>query len=258
MAKGKNNQRAMSLKQYFKRAQKEKWALGSFNFAKEQIFRAIVRANQKLKSPAILAISERSSRLFGLKKAVKLFKKIKGPFFLHLDHSTSFEYIKKAINLGFKSVHFDGSQLPFKKNIEITKKVVRYANPRNVLVEGEIDVLGGKLTDPRQVKTFISQTKVDALAVDVGTVHGIMKSGKNPPLHLKRLREIKEKAGNTPLVFHGGSGTADKDIKAAIKLGVIKININTELKNAYQKGGEKEVEKTVKRKIILFGSKNKI
>ena len=248
----------MSLKQYFKRAQKEKWALGSFNFAREQIFRAIVKANQELKSPAILAISERSSRLFGLEKAANIFKKIKGPFFLHLDHSTSFEYIKKAINFGFNSVHFDGSELPFKKNIEIAKKVVRYAHLKNVLVEGEIDVLGGKLTDPQQVKTFISQTKVDTLAVDVGTIHGILKSGKNPPLHLKRLKEIKKKAGNTPLVLHGGSGTPDKDIKAAIKLGVTKININTELKNAYQKAGEKEVEKVVKRKIRLFGSKNKI
>ena len=159
--------------------------------------------------------------------------------------------------MGYDSVHFDGSGLPLKKNIEITKKVVKYARPKKVLVEGEIDVIGGKLTDPQDVKTFINKTKVNTLAVDVGTIHGIRKSGKNPPIDLERLKEIKKKTGRTPLVLHGGSGTAGKDIKAAIKIGVTKININTELKIAYKKAGIKAVEKAVEEKIKLFGSANK-
>ncbi len=246
-----------NLKYYFQKAEKDKWALGAFNFAQEEIFQAVVKAGQQLKAPVILAISERSSRIFGLERALKLFKKLDTPFFLHLDHSKSFEYIKKAIDLGFSSVHFDGSGLSLEKNIEITKKVVKYARSKKVLVEGEIDVVGGKLTDPQDVKTFANKTKVDTLAVDVGTIHGIRKSGKNPPINLERLKKIKKKTGKTPLVLHGGSGTAEKDIKAAIKIGITKININTELKIAYKKAGIKAVEKAVEEKIKLFGSANK-
>ena len=247
-----------TLKYYFKKAEKEKWAIGAFNFAQEEIFQAIIKAGQQLKAPVILAISERSSRVFGLEKAVELFKKIDGPFFLHLDHSKSFEYIKKAIDLGLSSVHFDGSGFNLNENIETSRKVTEYAHPKGILVEGEINPIGGEPTDVEQAERFIKESGVDTLAVTIGNIHGIEKSGQNPPLDLKRLAKIKEKLIDFPLVLHGGSGTSEKDIKEAIKLGIAKINISTELKIAYKKAGEEAVEKAVEDKIKLFGSNNKL
>ena len=247
-----------NLKYYFEKAEKEKWAIGAFNFAEDEIFQAIVKAGQQLKSPVILAISERSSRSFGLEKAVELFKKIDGPFFLHLDHSKSFEYIKKAIDLGFNSVHFDGSEFNFDENIETSRKITEYAHSKNILVEGEINPIGGEATDAEQAERFVKESGIDTLAITIGNIHGIEKSGQNPPLNLKRLAEIKEKLIDFPLVLHGGSGTSDKDVKEAIKLGIVKINVNTELKIAYKKTGDKGVEKVVEKKIKLSGSVNKI
>ena len=247
-----------NLKYYFKKAEKEKWAIGAFNFAEDEIFQAIVKAGQQLKAPVILAISERSSRTFGLERAVELFKKIDGPFFLHLDHSKSFEYIKKAIDLGFSSVHFDGSELDFDENIKTSRNITEYAHPKSILVEGEINPIGGESTNVEQAGRFIKESRVDALAITIGNIHGIEKSGQNPPLNLKRLAEIKEKLIDFPLVLHGGSGTSDKDVKESIKLGIVKININTELKIAYKKAGIKGVEKVVEKKIKLLGSVNKI
>lgn len=250
------------LKYYLIKAEKEGWAIGHFNFSNLKTLKAIVEAAKKKNSPLIVATSERKSRLIGLRRAVvwvnSLKKKSNLPIFFNLDHAQSLDYIKKAIDAGYDYVHFDGSELPFNQNIKIAKEVKKYARKKKVLVEGEIDILGGELTDPKTAREFIKKTKIDSLAVDVGTIHGIEKSGKNPPLNLKRLKEIKKMTGRTPLVLHGGSGTPSEDIKAAIKLGIDKININTELKIAYKKAGIKGVKKVVEEKIKLFGSAGKI
>lgn len=270
-----------NLKYYLKKAGKEKWAIGQFNFSNSKILKAIIQAAKKMQSPVILGTSEGESESIGLKQAVAMVKSYKEemglPIFLNLDHGKSFNYIKKAIEAGYQAVHFDGSKLPLKKNIKIAKKVVRYAHKKNVLVEGEVGVIGGVLTNPKETQEFLKETKVDSLAINVGTIHGIRKSGINPQINLQRLKEIKKKTGRTPLVLHGGSGTSEKDIKAAIKLGVVKININTELRIAYTntlkkvlKKKPKEitsykympevieaVQKVVEGKIKLFGSANK-
>ena len=146
----------------------------------------------------------------------------------------------------------------FEENIKVSQRITEYAHQNNVLVEGEIDPIGGSLTDPNKAQRFISETKVDTLAVTIGNIHGIEKSGQNPPLNIKRLGEIKEKLADFPLVLHGGSGTSEKDVREAIQLGVIKINISTELKLAQKEGGEVAVQKAVEEKIKLFGSENKI
>ena len=161
------------------------------------------------------------------------------------------------MDLGYDAVHFDGASLSLLENIKIAKKVVKYASQKKVLVEGEVDVIGGRFTDPKEAARFVKETKVDSLAVNIGTIHGIKKSGKNPPVNLKKLKEIKKKLGKVPLVLHGGSGTAEKDVKAAIRLGVAKINISTDLKIAYKKGGPKAVQKVIEKKIKIFGSNNK-
>ncbi len=271
-----------SLKYYFKKAGKQGWAVGQFNFSNLRILKAIVLAAQENKSPVIVGTSEGESRSIGLKQAVALIKSFRRetqlPIFLNLDHGKTFGYIKKAIDAGYDAVHFDGSRLPLARNIRETKKVVKYAKKSGVFVEGEVGMIGGALTCTEEAQEFIKKTGVDSLAVAVGNLHGIRSSGINPNLNLKRLKEIKKKAGSLPLVLHGGSGTPQNDIKKAIKLGIAKVNINTELRLAYLKALKKAlkrkskkitlykymprvieaVQKVVEDKIKLFGSLNKV
>jgi ketose-bisphosphate aldolase len=277
-----------NLKYYFKKAQKGKWAIGQFNFSNAETLKAIIQAAKKLKSPVILGTSEGESKFFGLRQAVALAnsyrEKVKVPLFLNLDHGKSFSYIKKAVDAGYDTVHFDGSRLNLSRNVRIAKRVVGYARRKKVLVEGEVGAIGealgrkGILTDPLEAKRFITETKVDSLAVAVGNLHGIRLKGINPKLDLKRLREIKKKTGSFPLVLHGGSGTPRKDTKEAIKSGIVKVNINTDLRIAYTKALKKvlkkkpgentpykylpaaaaAVQKVVEEKIKLFGSANKV
>jgi len=251
-----------------------------------------------MKSPVILGTSPRESEYLGIKETVALFEIMKAkyniPAFLNLDHAKDLKSIKEAIDYGYSCVHFDGSNLNFKKNIECVKKIVKYAHKKGVLVEGEIGIIGTEsskiykkkfkiekknLTNPEEAEKFIKETGVDSLAVSIGNFHGIQAIGKNPPLHLKRLEEIRKVTEKTFLVLHGGSGIRKKDIKEAIKLGIVKININTDLRLAFAKGLMKnfskgkikqlapykylpfainEVQKKVEEKIKLFKSNNKI
>src|SRR3989338_10838347 len=131
-----------TLKYYFEKAQKEKWAIGQFNFSDFTQMKAIIGAAKELKSPVILGTSEGESKFFGLEEAVALrnvFRKKTGlPIFLNLDHGKSFEYIKKSVDAGYDMVHFDGSKLPLEENIKITKEVVKYAHWRGAMVGGEV------------------------------------------------------------------------------------------------------------------------
>lgn len=266
----------MNYNDYLKRAFQEHWAIGQFNFSDEITLLAILKAGQELSSPLILAISERSSRIFGLERAVELVRKnqeeIRVPVFLNLDHAKDLSYIKKAIDLGFAGVHFDGSGLALNENIAKTKEIVDYAQKIGTLVEGEVGFIGNIedkkviLTDPSQAQQFIKETKIKSLAIAIGNLHGGQSSGQNPNLNLERLIEIGKKTYSIPLVLHGGSGVGDQDVKEAIKLGIAKVNINTELKVAYASALEKKlsrdeiiqsIQKVVEQKIKLFGSENK-
>ena len=256
----------MNLKEYLKRAEKEKWAIGQFNFYNSKQLKAIVETAIKLKSPVILGTSERQSKIVGLKNLIVQVAEYKvkygHPIFLHLDHGRSFEYIRRAIDAGYDSIHFDGSHLPLKENIEITKKVVSYAKKKNLPIEAEIEAVGnadkknGAITEPKKVAEFIKKTKgIDTLAVTIGNVHGIAASGINPKLNLQKLKKIKKAAGKIPLVLHGGSGIRPSDIKGAVKSGIAKVNIATEIKKAKT---ILKIKKTVENKINLFQSQNKI
>jgi len=285
------------LKNYFKKAQKEQWAIGQFNFSDFTQMKAIFEAAEKLKSPVILGTSEGESKFFGLDEAVALRnvsrKKSGLPIFLNLDHGKSFGYLKEAIDAGYDMVHFDGSKLPLEENIRITKEVVKYAKKKGVLAEGEVGRIGNDssklysekfeikeedLTNPEEAKEYIDKTKVDLLAVSIGNFHGIEISGIDPNLRLDILKKTRDKVGDTLLVLHGGSGTPEDDIKEAIKIGIVKININTELRLAFSGNlrrfldnnpdeivpykflieAKSSVEKLVERKINLFGSVSKI
>lgn len=246
----------MKLSDYFKKAQEGGWALGQFNISELGTILIIVRAAQKLKSPVIVGVSERSSKPLGLApifRAVKRYKDKTGlPVFLHLDHARTLSYIRRAIKAGFDSVHFDGSLLSLDRNIKETKKIKNYAKRFGVLVEGEIDIIGGKLTDIVQAQKFVRVTGVDGLAADIGTEHGMLRMTK---VNFSRLKKIKKAVGSIPLVMHGGSGVSASQNKRAIKAGIVKINISTALRKAKS---AKAKQKVVENKLKLFGSINKI
>jgi len=250
-----------NLKYYLSRAQKEKFAIGSFNFSDWSQVKGIVAAAQNLKSPIILSTSEGESRFVGLQEAVAmrdvLRKKTGLPIFLNLDHGKSFEYLKEAITAGYDMVHFDGSKLPLEENIRISKEVTKYASWRGVLVEGEVgkistdasrvyaekfEIKEEDLTLPEDAKVYAKKTGVDVLAVSVGTFHGVDGEVMSPNVKLDRLEAIKN-AVSIPLVLHGGSGTPEQDVKRAIGLGIVKININTDIRVAFAKSLKMELGK---------------
>lgn len=285
-----------TLKHYYIRARKEGWALPQFNFSSAEQLQGIVEAAVRQKAPLLLGTSERDSSFLGKSQAaalVQAFRKDTGlPIFLNLDHGSSLESVKEAIEAGYDAVHFDGSKLPFLKNIGETKRVVAFAKKHRIsVVEGEIgEVPGGHsvlhkdkifhlsskdLTDPEEARVFVQKTKVESLAVLVGTVHGVYK--KNPNLDLERLQEIKKRV-RCFLVLHGGSGTPKTDLLRAVKTGVVKVNISTELRVAFAENLRKTlrenpeevipykifppaisaVRKVAEQAILFFGSANKI
>lgn len=287
----------MDIENYLKKAQKEGWAIGQFNVSNLETLRGIVQATQELRSPVIIGTSEGESSFLGLKQIAVLVKSFREefslPIFLNLDHGKSFEYIKKAVDSGYDTVHFDGSKLPLDENIKIAKEVTAYGRKKGVLVEGEVGVIKGAseihkeeievneedLTDADEALKFLEETKVDSLAVNIGTFHGVDSFGGKPHINVQRLEEIKEKIDNKAfLVLHGGSGLQEEDVKEAIKSGIVKININTELRLAFTDSLRKVLEeipeettpykympkvieairRVVEEKIKLFNSINKI
>jgi ketose-bisphosphate aldolase len=289
-------------KEILKSAQSGKYAVGAFNFSTAEILKAIVTAAKDAKSPLIVATSEGEAKFIGMREAAALVSAwsaaTKLPIILNLDHGKSPELIKKAIAAGYSAIHFDGSHLPYLENLAQTKKVVDYVRgvektfDRQIIVEGELGYLRGSsslhkealkiepedLTSADQAEDFIAHSGVDSLAVVIGNAHGVFAAGEEK-LNLDRLDEIRRAIGTQAfLVLHGGSGISEKDIKKAIKSGIVKININTELRLAYKEAIEKEIEEepsettpykimtpaleavkiVAEGKIKLFGSKNKI
>ena len=292
----------MIIREIFKKAQEEKYAIGSFNFSTAEVLKAIVKAAQELSAPIIVSTSEGEAEFFGMAEAAALVGAwqhgTKLPIILNLDHGKSLEKIKQAIAAGYNAVHFDGTSLSYEENIAQTKAAVEYVrdfekkNGRQIIVEGELGYLRGSsslheealeikpedLTTPNQAVDFVQRTGVDSLAVVIGNAHGIFTKDEER-LHLGRLAQIKEALGGRAfLVLHGGSGIPDGDIREAIELGIVKINVNTELRVAYKEGLEEELRKepkettpykilepsfeavkvVVAEKIKLFGSENKI
>jgi fructose-bisphosphate aldolase class II len=166
---------------------------------------------------------------------------------LHLDHSDQLDSIRKAVDLGFTSVMIDGSKYPFEENVRLTKAAADVAHPRGASVEGELGHVGGMdreatsraenvLTEPDEVAEFVRQTGVDALAVSIGTSHGVYQS--LPNLNIERLKELNE-ASPVPLVLHGGSGTPRDQIREAVRHGICKLNIYADCRIAMGRGLER-------------------
>ena len=234
-----------------KHAMKNNYIVPAFNFANFEILRGLIDACVETKSPVILQVSESAMNYFSddiLAGIIAGIRKIKLPISIHLDHGASMDVVKRAIKLGFDSVMIDGSTLPFKDNVKLTKQVVTYAHKRNVSVEGELGVLaianddgmlsdGERFTNPEQAKQFVELTGVDSLAVSIGTNHGINKYVGEPKIRYDILKKIEKMIPETPLVLHGASLVEQKYVESINDNGgEIKKSIGNEnlLKNAYK------------------------
>ncbi|ARJ39498.1 fructose-1,6-bisphosphate aldolase, class II [Sporosarcina sp. P21c] len=232
----------VSMKEMMIQGKEQGYAIGQFNLNNLEYTQAILQAAEEEKSPVILGVSEGAARYMGGFKTVVMM--VKGlmedygttvPVAIHLDHGSSFEKCKEAIEAGFTSVMIDASSKSLEENIEITKKVVDFAKQHNVSVEAELGVVGGQeddviadgviYADPAECKELVEKTGIDCLAPALGSVHGPYKG--EPNLGFEEMEEISQQ-GDIPLVLHGGTGIPTKDIQRAISLGTSKINVNTE------------------------------
>lgn len=273
-----------------KKAKAGKYAVGQFNMNNLEFTQAIIEAAEELNSPVILGVSEGAMKYMGLEYTVAMAKaaaeKSRVPIALHLDHGSSFDVAMKVIRAGFSSVMIDGSHYNFEENIELTKKVVAASHAMGISVEGELGTIGGteddlsvdeenaKLTNPKEAIEFYNATKVDALAIAVGSAHGVY-SGE-PKIRFDIIEAVSKEI-DIPLVLHGGSGIPDETIRKAISLGIGKVNVNTENQIAFTSKIREVLEKdskvydprkflgpareaikeVVKEKIQLFGSNDK-
>ncbi|MDW2911112.1 class II fructose-1,6-bisphosphate aldolase [Mesomycoplasma ovipneumoniae] len=279
-------------KAMLEKARKNKYAIPHININNLEWTKAALLGAQAKKSPLIIATSEGALKYMGgLKTVYNLvtnlieFLEITVPVALHLDHG-SFETCKKALETGFTSVMYDGSREEFSKNLELTRQIVELANSKNATVEAEVGQIGGEedgivgngeIADVDQAYE-ISKTGITCLAAGIGNIHGVYPSSWKS-LDFDVLDKISEKT-QLPLVLHGGSGLPKDQIQKAIKLGIAKINVNTELQQAnavavtdfvasgkIKEGknfdprkllapGTKAIQELVEAKIVEFGSEN--
>lgn len=253
-----------------RKAKEEHYAVGQFNINNLEWAQAVLQAAQENNSPVIVGVSEGAGKYMGgpavvaaMVNALVEAMNITVPVVLHLDHGSSFEKCKEAIDAGYTSVMIDGSHHPIDENIAMTKKVVEYAHARNVSVEGEVGTVGGqedgviggiKYADLDECVRMVKEAEIDSLAAALGSVHGTYDG--EPVLGFKEMDEIS-KATNTPLVLHGGSGIPEHQIKKAIELGHSKINVNTELQQQWTAKVREKLNNDAKvydpRKIIAPG-----
>ena len=231
----------VSMKEMLIKAKKEGYAVGQFNINNLEFTQAILLAAEEEKSPVILGVSEGAGKYMG--GFIAVVKMVEGlmesyqitvPVAIHLDHGSSFEKCKSAIDAGFTSVMIDASHHPFEENVKITKEVVEYAHSKGVSVEAELGTVGGDedgviggiiYANPQECKALVEQTNIDCLAPALGSVHGPYKG--EPKLGFAEMEEISTLT-DLPLVLHGGTGIPTKDIQRSISLGTAKINVNTE------------------------------
>lgn len=280
----------VTVSELLKKAEQERYAVGAFNCNNMEIVQAIVAAAGEEDAPVIIQASQGAIKYAGLEYIVGLVKVAAAgtdiPVALHLDHGTGFEQVMRCIRQGFTSVMIDGSKLPLEENIALTNRVLDVARAVGVSVEAELGKIGGTeddisvsdreamLTDPEEAKIFVEKTGVDALAIAIGTAHGQYKG--EPKLDFERLRKVR-KLVDVPIVLHGSSGVPDEAVRKAIELGVRKVNIDTNLREAFVNrarevlkekpeeidprkilGPAREaMKKVIQEKIRLFGSSGK-
>ncbi|MBR6821322.1 MAG: class II fructose-1,6-bisphosphate aldolase [Bacilli bacterium] len=307
----------VTTKEMFEKSMKEGFAIGAFNVNNMEIIQAIVDAASEAKSPVILQASSSAIKYAGIDYLMKMVEAAtivhpELPIAIHLDHGPDFETCKMCIDAGFTSVMIDGSKYDFEENVRVTKEVVDYAHSKGVVVEAELGKLAGiedevnvdskdaMYTDPEQAEEFVKRTGCDSLAIAIGTSHGAYKFKGEAKLRFDILKEIRKRIPNTPIVLHGASsvipklvemcneyggdipgakGVPDEMLMEAGKLGVSKINVDTDLRLAMTAGIRKVfveepnafdprkyltparelIKETVKHKMVnVFGSSDKI
>lgn len=278
----------VTLNEVLKDAQKNKYAVGLFNTVNLEMAKGVLAAAEEAKSPVIIGTAEVLLPYAGLEELayflVPLAQNAKVPVVLHFDHGLTPELVIKAMTLGFSSVMYDCSIFSFQENMERLKDMTRIAKCFGASVEAELGHVGATdsdaaeadnhenyYTEPDQAKEFVDTTKVDALAVAIGTAHGAYK--QQPKLDIERLKAIAG-AINTSLVLHGGSGLSDEDFRNCTQNGISKINIFTDINIAAAKGAVDcyhagcgmtdlmgsivdNVKEATLAKMRLFGSVNK-
>ena len=238
-----------------RKAQEGDYAVGAFNCNNMEIVQAIVAAAEKENAPVIMQASQGAIKYAGLDYITAMAKlaagKAKVPVALHLDHGTSFEQCIQCIRAGFSSVMIDGSKLPLQENIALTRRVLEVARACGVSVEAELGKIGGTeddisvserdalFTDPGEADEFVRETGVGSLAVAIGTAHGQYKGV--PELDFARLEKIIALV-KIPIVLHGSSGVPDEAVRKAISLGVCKVNIDTNIREAFVAAARKVLE----------------
>ncbi|MBN2454566.1 class II fructose-1,6-bisphosphate aldolase [Candidatus Woesearchaeota archaeon] len=253
-------------KSILKKAYDSGYAVGAFNINNLEVLKAVVSAADELNAPIFVQATAGAIKYAGIEELAAMVrasaKKSKIPIALHLDHGPDLNHVRLCIEHGFTSVMLDGSHLPFAKNVSITKSAARIAHARKVCVEGELGRLKGVeehvkssrhvFTEPAEAKKFVALTKVDSLAVAIGTSHGAYKFRGKPKLEIKRLKEINSLL-QMPLVLHGASsvpkelvskadrygaaikganGVPDSELRKAVRNGIAKVNQDTDLRIA--------------------------
>jgi len=280
----------VSMIELLDKAQKGHYAIGAFNCNNMEIVQAIVAAAEAENAPVIIQASQGAIKYAGIEYISALTKlaaeKASVPIALHLDHGTSFAQVMQCARNGFSSVMIDGSKLSLEDNIALTNKVIEAVRLLGISVEAELGKIGGTeddiivserealFTDPTEAEYFVQATQVDALAIAIGTAHGQYKG--IPKLDFERLTKIRERI-STPLVLHGSSGVPEDAIREAISRGVCKVNIDTNIREAFVwgarlvlEGNSKEIDprkmlgpareaatKIIREKIRVFGSNGK-
>lgn len=269
-------------------AKKGGYGVGFFNAVNVEMARAVIETAEEMRAPVMIGTAEVLLPAMSLERVseylIPMAKKASVPVCVHYDHGLSANKCMEAIELGFTSVMHDCSTDDYETNVAKLSKMVELCHAKGITVEGELGHVGdnegaGRLddptayfTDPKLAADFVRRTGVDSLAIAVGNAHGDYKFP--PKLDFERIRTIAEKTG-VPLVLHGGSGLSDDDFRRAVKEGICKINIFTDIDKAGRRGVEKglaagiktmmglipyeidEMKKIVREKINLFGSQNK-
>ena len=247
----------VTMKQLLKQAAAENRGCGAFSVGNMEMVKGAVMAAEELQTPIILQIAQVRLKHSPLHlmgpMMIQAAKEAKVDIAVHLDHGLTMDTVLQALELGFTSVMFDGSSLPFEENIRQVSEVVKTAAKYGATVEAELGVVGGsedgstdhgiRCTDPAEAETFVKETSIDALAVAIGNAHGNYPVA--PRLAFDVLEEIHRRV-DIPLVLHGGSGISDEDFKRAISLGIRKVNIATASFNSLTKAAEAYLSSEVK------------
>lgn len=258
-----------TLNEVMKIAEEKEIAIGSFNTPNLESLQATLGAAEELGLPVIIQFAQCHEENMELAVIgpimVDMAKKAQVPVCVHLDHGETLEYLAQALELGFTSIMYDGSNLSFEENVENTKKAVAMAKKTGASVEAELGSMGKResgsgdteggddtkiYTDPEQAKQFVEKTGIDALACSFGTTHGIYLTV--PKLDFTVVERVREKCGNIPVVMHGGSGVSAQDFQKAIQAGVRKVNYFTYMDKAGGSAVAEAVKDNQEGKVLFF------